>query len=94
LDQFIQNGGQNYPPGVRKRLALARAVAADGKLVILDEIHNGLDQSGLAALMNVLQDMITAGKTIVLCSHDRSVIKTGAMVLDLNIKPTPRLEEV
>lgn len=94
LDQVLENGGGKLPPGLRKRLALARAVAADGKIVILDEVHSGLDPEGLQVLMSVLQDMMTAGKTIFLCSHDRSIIKTGATVINLNNKPQPQIFRV
>jgi ATP-binding cassette subfamily C protein LapB len=94
LDQLLVNAGSKLPPGLRKRLALARAVAADGKIVILDEVHSGLDPMGLKVLMTVLQELMAANKTIFLCSHDRSIIKTGATVIDLNHKPVPDISRV
>lgn len=94
LDQKMNNGGRNFAPGLRKRLALARAVASDGKVVILDEVHSGLDSAGLQMLLRILGEMIAAKKTIFLCSHDRNVIKTGATLIDLNSKPQPKIFQV
>lgn len=94
LDQMINNSGKNFAPGLRKRLALARALASNGKVVLLDEVHSGLDPEGLRILMAVLQEMMDAKKTIFLCSHDRSIIKSGATVIDLNSKPHPAIFKV
>ncbi len=94
LEQHVQGGGIALPPGVRKRLALARALASKGKLVILDEIHNGLDQAGLRSLMDALSLMMKEQRTILLCAHDRNVIKSRATIINLDTKPVPTIEVV
>ena len=77
------------PPGIRKRIALARALATDGQLVLFDEPTEALDQEGCGMIYNLLNQLAKAGKTMVICSNDPHIIKASHMHLDLNRKPVP-----
>ena len=91
LEQQIRAGGLQFPPGIRKRLALARGLLADGKILILDEAHEGMDIAGKQVLTQVLHKAAAAGKTIILFSSDKSVVTDAAHVFDLNTGTfTPR----
>lgn len=79
------------PPGIRKRIALARAMATDGRLVLFDEPTEALDPEGCATIYNLLNQFAQAGKTMVICSNDPYIIKAGHVQLDLNHKPVPRI---
>jgi len=60
-----------YSGGMKRRLALCRALAADFDLLILDEPLKGLD----AALKPKILQMIktrTMGKTVIFITHDRA----------------------
>lgn len=53
----------------RKRLELARALAADPKLLLLDEIAGGLTDSECHALLDTIRDVHGSGVTIVWIEH-------------------------
>jgi len=81
------------PPGIRKRIALARAMATDGQLVLFDEPTEALDPEGCATVYNLLNQFSQAGKTMVICTNDPYIIKAGHLQLDLNRKPVPQISQ-
>ncbi len=57
--------------GMRKRAALARALALDPELLFLDEPTAGLDPIGAAAFDELIRDLSDAlGLTVVMITHD------------------------
>jgi len=60
-----------YSKGMRQRLALARAMAPNPELLVLDEPTAGVDPTGQIEIRQLMQDMIhKQGKTILLSSHN------------------------
>ncbi len=90
LDMPLLNGGTNLSLGMRRRLALARGLAHDGKLVILDEPTEGLDAEGAAHVYAVMNQLASEGHTIIAFSHDAQIMRGAHHVLDLNEKPVPK----
>jgi ATP-binding cassette subfamily C protein LapB len=87
----IVNGGRNLALGVRRRVALARALATRGRFVVFDEPTESLDAEGRQAVHAVMADLAEAGATIVVFSHDPQVIQGATYLLDLGLKPVPML---
>lgn len=87
----LDDGGASLAPGVRRRLALARALATDGRLAVLDEPTEGLDEEGRAAVYAAMKDLSERGRTIVVFTHDPVLLRGARQVLDLNAKPKPQL---
>ncbi|WP_152364326.1 metal ABC transporter ATP-binding protein [Microlunatus speluncae] len=57
--------------GQRKRVLIARAIAQQARLIILDEPFAGVDESATAAIGGVLRDLaVNDGVTVLLASHD------------------------
>ncbi|MDX2162935.1 MAG: metal ABC transporter ATP-binding protein [bacterium] len=56
--------------GQRRRAFIARALAQDARLLILDEPFSGVDASAQADLMHVLDDLNAGGLTTLLSTHD------------------------
>jgi len=77
------------PPGIRKRIALARALATDSQLVLFDEPTEALDQQGSETVYTLLNKLARAGKTMIICTNDPHIVKAGHIHLDLNQKPLP-----
>jgi len=90
LDMPIQNSGQNFALGIRRRLAMARALAVNGKLAVFDEPTEGLDTEGKKAIYAVMKRLAEEGRTLILFSHDPVLLKGARLVLDMNMKPEPK----
>lgn len=91
LDTQITDGGKSLPLGIRKRLALARALVGQGRLAVFDEPTEGLDVEGCEAIFQVMNLMAKRGVTLVIVSRDPSVVKGFGAVIDLNVKPVPKV---
>jgi len=65
---------RNLPYGQQKRLEIARALAADPRLLILDEPAGGLNEQETAELMALIEQIRAAGITILLIEHDMKVV--------------------
>ncbi|NTV40544.1 MAG: ABC transporter ATP-binding protein [Demequinaceae bacterium] len=73
--------------GQRRRVAIARAMAASADLVILDEPFTGLDAETKPAVMAYVRERI-AGRTAILITHDPSEVEfLGARVVTLRQGP-------
>jgi len=55
--------------GMRQRLGLAQILIGDPPLLLVDEPSNGLDPEGQEDIVRCLHELHTAGKTIVMSSH-------------------------
>ncbi|MDH4141391.1 MAG: metal ABC transporter ATP-binding protein [Chloroflexota bacterium] len=56
--------------GQRRRVFLARALAADPELYLLDEPVTGVDATTQEDLMDILEEEARAGKTVIATTHD------------------------
>ncbi|WBY02420.1 type I secretion system permease/ATPase [Ramlibacter tataouinensis] len=73
-DTPLQPGGTLLSPGQRQRLALARALYGQPRLLLLDEPNANLDADGEAALAATLQSL--AGQvTVVVVTHRVALVR-------------------
>jgi manganese/iron transport system ATP-binding protein len=56
--------------GQKKRVLLARALAQDAQLLLLDEPLTGVDRSSEALIMDVLHRARDEGRTVLMVTHD------------------------
>lgn len=83
-----------YSRGMAQRVVLARAVAANPDLMLLDEPFTALDRHGRAQLVAVLREERERGAAILLSSHDvDSVVDIADRVLLLEDGVIARTEE-
>lgn len=90
LDTMVDEAGLRFSGGERHRVALARVLLQDARVVILDEPTVGLDPLTERALLETLFEAL-AGKTVIMITHhlagvdamDRVVfVEDGRIVLD------------
>lgn len=81
-----------FSGGQRQRLALARALAADPKLLIMDEAFSGLDMPLQAQMVRLLMDLQSRhGLTYLYISHDLNFISLFAQ--EVVVMDTGRIVE-
>jgi branched-chain amino acid transport system permease protein len=97
----------SLPLGTRRLLEVARALAADAKLILLDEPASGLDETEVAELADLIRRLRESGATIVLVEHNFEMVMSVAdhvYVLDTgrivsegdpeHVRADPRVTEV
>jgi ABC-type branched-subunit amino acid transport system ATPase component len=80
---------KNLPYGDQRRLEIARALAADPKLLLLDEPAAGMNESETNALMGLIRRIRDRGTTVVLIEHHMDLvmeISDRVAVLDYGVK--------
>jgi branched-chain amino acid transport system ATP-binding protein len=72
--------------GQRKRLEMARAMATEPKLLLLDEITGGVDQKSIPGLLEVIQRLRAEGVTLLVIEHNmRMIMSLSDRVLFLHL---------
>ena len=83
-DTRVGEQGARLSPGQRQRIALARALYGDPRLVILDEPNANLDGEGEIALARAMSGLRKEGVTSIVITHRPSLIAHVDKILMLN----------
>ena len=95
LLKFVGLGGasgrlaKNLPYGDQRRLEIARAIATEPKLLLLDEPAAGMNPSETAGLMDLIRKIRDRGITVLLIEHHMNLvmgISDRIAVLDYGVK--------
>lgn len=74
LGEYIGAAASAMPYGAMKRLEIARALAAEPKLLLLDEPAAGLNASETAEIEALIHKLAGSGTTVVLVEHDMKLV--------------------
>ena len=66
------------PFGVQRNVEIARALAAEANIILLDEPAAGLNSGERVALVRALKDLKSEGLAVVLIEHDMSLVMAWA----------------
>lgn len=74
LSEFATRQIGQLSGGQQQRVFLARALAQEAELIVMDEPFVGIDMASQDSILAIVQKLRDAGKTIVIVHHDLSVV--------------------
>jgi cell division transport system ATP-binding protein len=79
---------KSYPPslsgGEQQRIAVARAIIGDPKIILADEPTGSLDDDSAEVILDLLRGVHIRGATVIIATHDKALMRrTGGHVLHL-----------
>ena len=103
LEHAAEHYVYEYSQGMRQKLGLAAALVYSPDVLLLDEPFDGLDATAVFRLIETLRSMARRGKTILLTSHDLSLVERvcdrvgvlheGRIQRELDVTPAPAAAE-
>jgi putative ABC transport system ATP-binding protein len=99
----LEDAGDKYPSevsgGMQQRIAIARAIITDPKILFGDEPTGALNSTTGEEVLDILADLNSKGQTVVMVTHDVKVaarasrviyLKDGRIDGELNLEPFPK----
>ena len=74
VDEYADTVASNLPYGLQRRLEIARALASQPKVILLDEPAAGMNPAESAALMKDISRISELGIDVLLVEHDMKVV--------------------
>jgi branched-chain amino acid transport system ATP-binding protein len=74
LTPYAHEWARNLPYGMQRRLEMARALASEPRLLLLDEPGAGTNPAEKQSLMRLVQSIRDRGVTILLIEHDMRLV--------------------
>ncbi len=85
---------KNFSKGMRQKLGIAIAIVKDAPAVLLDEPTSGLDPKAAAEFLDIMAELRTEGKAVLMSTHDIfrakeigdrvGIMKEGRLVMERN----------
>jgi len=76
----MEDRKKSLPPGLsggeQQKIAVARAVVGEPKIVLADEPTGSLDAESAEAILNLLTDIHARGATVLVATHDTELIRS------------------
>lgn len=84
LESKINEKVYKLSGGEQQRIALARLMLKKCKIILADEPTGSLDTYNTNIVMDILHHMNEEGKTIIIVTHNKDIIKREKLVISLN----------
>ncbi|GIK37624.1 MAG: ABC transporter ATP-binding protein [Chloroflexota bacterium] len=69
--------------GQQQRVAIARAMANDPPILVADEPTGSLDSATAEAMIDLFEELVKQGKTVVLVTHDQDIARRARRTIML-----------
>lgn len=83
----LQDHAYKLPSGIsggqQQRVAIARALANNPSIIVADEPTGRLDSSTAESIFQIFLELVKAGKTIVMVTHDRALAQRASRTLEI-----------
>jgi ABC-type Mn2+/Zn2+ transport system ATPase subunit len=84
LDKHAQRSFGDLSGGQRQRVLIARALVQEARLLLMDEPFTGLDALAAERLEDLIQELTSAGRSVLIATHDVEQARAWDRVLCLN----------
>jgi len=91
LEMVITQQANELSFGIKKRIALARALVNDAQIIFFDEPTESLDAKGCERIYKTIQELKNDNKTIIISTGDPNIINMSSVNIDMNKKPNPEI---
>ena len=91
INMQMTNRGEDLPFGIRKRIALARALVIGGQLVVLDEPTESIDDRGRTSIYKLINELLRNNKTVIISTQDEQITQLANCIVNLDVKPSPQI---
>ncbi len=81
LDPLLARPVGQYSQGMRQRTSLARVLLPQPELLLLDEPFSNMDRSSAKRMLMLLAELRSAGRSIVLTTHQRELAEPIADIV-------------
>ncbi|GAA3638971.1 hypothetical protein GCM10022223_67490 [Kineosporia mesophila] len=88
----VGQGGTGLSAGQRQRLALTRLLLSEAPLVVLDEPTAHLDAGSEQAVLALLRELRSRGRTVVMVAHRPALVAAADRTIDVSGNVSPGLE--
>lgn len=83
LDEHIDKLPGAISGGQQQRVAIARALANNPRVIVADEPTGRLDSTTAETILDIFEQMVREGKTVVMVTHDSSAAQRASRVLEI-----------
>ena len=78
MAEYRKRGIGELSGGQRRRVLLARAIAAEPSVLLLDEPMSGLDPTAQHRFLDIIDELRDDGATVIMCTHDLTCVSARA----------------
>ncbi len=83
MGTHLDNRPHQLSGGQQQRVSIARALMNGGRIILADEPTGALDSQTGAEVMALLDELVDAGHTIILITHDRDVAARARRIIEI-----------
>ena len=69
--------------GQQQRVAIARAIAQAPPIILADEPTGNLDSNSTTEIMQILRELHSEGRTVILITHDNEIAEQADRVIKI-----------
>ncbi|MHB1296364.1 MAG: ABC transporter ATP-binding protein [Anaerolineae bacterium] len=81
LEEHVNKPPTRISGGQQQRVAIARALANDPPIIVADEPTGNLDSSTAEGILDLFEELVQQGKTIIMVSHDKALARRVSRTL-------------